>query len=152
MNLAALRSRVRALRRKLVLARAQVILYRMAEEECLEWARAQDQGKTPPEPHDFVQRVVKAGFRLPSFIGRDQLLQPMPSQGPTPRHRSTLQNPDSLGPRLPPAILTRSIPFALSPVEGPPPVRPELVEGPPRGNHVLVTAIPELSFRAERGI
>ena len=61
MNLAALRSRVRALRRKLVLARAQVILYRMAEEECLEWARAQDQGKTPPEPHDFVQRVVKAG-------------------------------------------------------------------------------------------
>ena len=69
MNLAALRSRVRALRRKLVLVRAQVILYRMAEEECLEWARAQDQGKTPPEPHDFIQRVVKAGFRLPSFTG-----------------------------------------------------------------------------------
>ena len=70
MNLSALRSRVRALRRKLVLARAQVILYRMAEEECLEWARAQNQGKTPPKPHDFVQRVVKAGFRLPSFTSR----------------------------------------------------------------------------------
>ena len=51
MNLAALRSRVRALRRKLVLARAQ------------------DQGKTPPKPHAFIQRVVKDGFRLPSFIG-----------------------------------------------------------------------------------
>ena len=69
MNLAALRSRVRALRRKLVLARAQVILYRMAEEECLRWARAQDQGQTPPEPHDFIHRVVRAGFRLPSFTG-----------------------------------------------------------------------------------
>ena len=67
MNLAALRSRVRALRRKLVLARAQVILYRMAEEECLEWAQAQDQ--TPPGPHDFIHRVTKAGFRLPSFTG-----------------------------------------------------------------------------------
>ena len=50
MNLAALRSRVRALRRKLVLARAQVILYRMSEEECLRWARAQDEGKTPRKP------------------------------------------------------------------------------------------------------
>ena len=69
MNLAALRSRVRALHRKLVLARAQVILYRMAEEECLEWACAQDQGQTPPEPHDFIHRVVRAGFRLPSFTG-----------------------------------------------------------------------------------
>ena len=67
MNLAALRSRVRALRRKLVLARAQVILYRMAEEECLRWDCAQDAGKTPPEPHAFIHRVVKAGFRLPSF-------------------------------------------------------------------------------------
>ena len=69
MNLAALRSRVRAIRRKLVLARAQVILYRMAEEECLRWDCAQDQGKIPPEPHDFIGRVVKAGFRLPSFTG-----------------------------------------------------------------------------------
>ena len=67
MNLAALRSRVRALRRKLVLARAQVVLYRMAEEECLRWDCAQDAGKTPPEPHAFILRVVKAGFRLPSF-------------------------------------------------------------------------------------
>ena len=81
MNLAALRSRVRALRRKLVLARAQVVLYRMAEEECLEWARAQDQGKTPPEPHDFIQRVVKAGFRLPSFTGVISYLMPMPTWG-----------------------------------------------------------------------
>ena len=69
MNLAALRSRVRAIRRKLVLARAQVVLYRMAEEECLRWAQAQDQGQTPPEPHDFIHRVVKAGFRFPSFTG-----------------------------------------------------------------------------------
>ena len=121
MNLAALRSRVRALRRKLVLARAQVILYRMAEEECLEWARAQDQGKTPSR----TPRLHPAGSqgRLPvAFLHRrDQLPQPMPPQGPTPRHRSALQNPDSLGPRLPPALLTKPNPFALTPSKDHPP-------------------------------
>ena len=147
MNLAALRSRVRALRRKLVLARAQVILYRMAEEECLEWARAQDQGKTPPKPHDFVQRVVKAGFRLPSFTGvisyltrcrpKDQppdtvqlykTLIPWPT--PTPCHPDQAQLPT--GPPVLPA-LSRNPEFPIFAYSGHPDqaqsVCPEPVEG-----------------------
>ncbi len=63
----ALKSQVRRLRRKLARPRAQLILQRMSEELALEWGRAEVDRQPMPDPHPFVLRVVKAGFRLPTF-------------------------------------------------------------------------------------
>ena len=67
MNISALQSRVRALRRQLALPGARLILQRMADDLCLEWSCAQADGRPLPDPHAFILRTAKAGFRLPSF-------------------------------------------------------------------------------------
>lgn len=87
MNIDALRSRVRALQRKLALPRAQLILQRMADELCQQWSCAQVEGQPLPHPQAFVLQVAKAGFRLPSFLAVVRYLE---------RCRSETRLPDSL--------------------------------------------------------
>ncbi len=87
MNIDALRSRVRALQRKLALPRAQLVLQRMADELCQEWSCAQAEAQLIPHPQAFVRHVAKAGFRLPSFSAVVRYLE---------RCRSETRLPDSL--------------------------------------------------------
>ena len=67
MNISALQSRVRALRRKLALPRARLVVQRMADELCLQWTSAQAGRQPLPDSHAFILRTANAGFRLPSF-------------------------------------------------------------------------------------
>ena len=62
-----LRSRVRALKRKLARPLAELHLQRMARELCLEWTCAQADRQPFPGPQTFVIRVAKAGYRLHTF-------------------------------------------------------------------------------------
>ena len=59
MTLAQIRRRVNALKRKFVLELAIIRLRRIAESVANDWDLDE-----PPEPHDVIQRVAKAGFRL----------------------------------------------------------------------------------------
>ena len=74
MNISQLQSRIRALRRKLVRPRAQLLIQRLADEFCLEWAWAEADHKPLPETNAFVRRVAKAGFRLSTFTAATRYL------------------------------------------------------------------------------
>ena len=69
MNLSSLHSRVRALRRKMAKPYAQLMIQRMSDEICDQWAVANAFKRTLPSPWEFVRKVAKAGFRLPTFTG-----------------------------------------------------------------------------------
>ena len=74
MNISQLQSRIRALRRKLVRPRARLLIQRLADEFCLEWARSESDHKPLPETNAFVRRVAKAGFRLSTFTAAARYL------------------------------------------------------------------------------
>ena len=63
MTLSQIRRRVNALKRKFVLELAIIRLRRIAEAVADDWDLDE-----PPEPHDVIQRVAKAGFRLSTFM------------------------------------------------------------------------------------
>ena len=69
MNLSSLHSRVRALRRKMAKPYAQIMIQRMSNEICDQWANAKALKQALPNPQEFVRKVVRAGFRLPTFTG-----------------------------------------------------------------------------------
>ena len=87
MNLSSLQSRVRALRRKLALYRAQLVLQHLADELCLQWASAHAGRQPLPDPHAFILRTANAGFRLPSFTAVFRYLERCraENQPPTPQ-------------------------------------------------------------------
>ncbi len=60
-------ARLRALEKKLVRARAELAVTREAEKLAEEWSDAFDNDRPVPDPLDFVQSVVRAGFRLSTF-------------------------------------------------------------------------------------
>ena len=66
-NLRSIRSRINALERKMARALAQVKLERQSNELCEEWSCVQIGQQSLPDPHAFIQKVVKAGFHLPTF-------------------------------------------------------------------------------------
>ena len=70
-----LQARVRALQRKLAKELAVVRLRRFSEEFCIESSAVQVSGQPPSHPHAFIQRVVSAGFRLPSFMAVHKYLE-----------------------------------------------------------------------------
>ncbi len=67
MEIRSLRSRIRALKRKLARPLAQLAIRSMSDELCLEWTCAQADRQPFPNPQDFVIRVAGSGYRLKSF-------------------------------------------------------------------------------------
>ena len=74
-TLSALRARVRALQRKMVLELAVVRLRRLAGEFCLQALVARRDRQPQPDTPAFFHRVVSAGFRLPSFMAVHSYLE-----------------------------------------------------------------------------
>ena len=74
MNISQLRSRIRALRRRLVRPRARLLIQRLADDFCREWASSESGHKPLPETNAFVRRVAKAGFRLSTFTAAARYL------------------------------------------------------------------------------
>ena len=63
MTLSEIRRRVDALKRKFARELAIIKLRRIAEAVADDWTPAE-----PPEPSAVIRRIVKAGFRLPTFV------------------------------------------------------------------------------------
>ena len=82
MTLAQIRRRVNALKRKFVLELAILRLRRIAEAVANDWDLDE-----PPEPHDVIQRVAKAGFRLTTFMRLQHYLKDTRSRGDVPEPR-----------------------------------------------------------------
>ena len=61
-------SRLRALRRKTLPARAQITLEQMSNDFCSQWHGAAVNNQPLPQSQDFIRRVVAAGFHLPTFL------------------------------------------------------------------------------------
>ena len=62
MTISQLRRRIDSLKRKFARELAIIKLRRIAESVADDWTPDQ-----PPEPADVIQRIAKAGFRLPTF-------------------------------------------------------------------------------------
>ena len=70
-----LRSRIRALQKKMALELAIVRLRPLVREFRLQWFVALTDRKPLPQPRSFGFPVVKAGFRLPTFMGVNRYLE-----------------------------------------------------------------------------
>ena len=70
-----LRSRIRALQRKMAKELAIVRLRRLVREFRLQWFVALTDRKPLPDPRSFGFRVVRAGFRLPTFMEVNRYLE-----------------------------------------------------------------------------
>ncbi len=70
-----IRSRIRALQKKMAKELAIVRLRRLVKEFRLQWFVALTDRKPLPQPRSFGFRVVKAGFRLPTFMGVNRYLE-----------------------------------------------------------------------------
>ena len=70
-----IRSRIRALQKKMAPELAIVRLRRLVKEFRLQWFVALTDRKPLPQPRSFGFRVVKAGFRLPTFMGVNRYLE-----------------------------------------------------------------------------
>ena len=85
MTLSQIRRRVNALKRKFVLELAIIRLRRIAEAVADDWDPSE-----PPDPHDVVQRVAKAGFRLNTFGRLSNYLKDIRRQGDVPESESII--------------------------------------------------------------
>ena len=70
-----IRSRIRALQKKMAKELAIVRLRRLVKEFRLQWFVALTDNKPLPEPRSFGFRVVKAGLRLPTFMEVNRYLE-----------------------------------------------------------------------------
>ena len=70
-----IRARVRALQRKMARELAIVRLRRLVKEFRLQWFVTLTDNKPLPDPRSFGFRVVKAGFRLPTFMEVNRYLE-----------------------------------------------------------------------------
>ncbi|MCY3691131.1 MAG: hypothetical protein OXI54_15725 [Chloroflexota bacterium] len=79
MTISELRRRVNALKRKFAAELAIIKLRRLAQAVSNDW-----DPNEPPEPHDVIQRVAKAGFRLSTFMRLRRYLDNTIRQGDVP--------------------------------------------------------------------
>ena len=79
MTISEIRRRVNALKRKFARELAIIKLRRVAEAVADDWNPDQ-----PPEPADVIQRIVRAGFRLPTFIRLRRYLDDVRREGEVP--------------------------------------------------------------------
>ena len=82
MTLSQIRRRVNALKRRFAPELAILRLRHIAEAVANDWDPSE-----PPEPHDVIQRVAKAGFRLTTFMRLQHYLKDTRSQGDVPEPR-----------------------------------------------------------------
>ena len=79
MTISQLRRRVAALKRRFAPELAIIKLRRIAEAVADDWDSAQ-----PTVPSDVIQRIAKAGFRLPTFANLARYLNDTRRQGDVP--------------------------------------------------------------------
>jgi len=79
MTISQLRRRIDALKRKLAPQLAIIKLRRLAEDISGERVLSQ-----LPEPPDVIQRIAKAGFRLPTFVRLHSYLEDVQRRGEVP--------------------------------------------------------------------
>ena len=79
MTISQLRRRIDALKRKFARELAIIQLRRIADSVTEDWTPSD-----PPEPSDVIQRIVKAGFRLPTFTRLSRYLKDIRRQGEIP--------------------------------------------------------------------
>jgi hypothetical protein len=84
MTLGQIKSEIRRLQRKLARPLAQVAIQRMSQELCDEWSSALHDKDPLPDAQPFIQRVVKAGFRLSTFTSASRYLNGCRSHGEAP--------------------------------------------------------------------
>ena len=87
MTLSEIRRRVDALKRKFARELAIIKLRRIAEDVADHWDPAD-----PPEPSDVIQRIPKAGFRLPTFSRLSRYLKDTQRQREVPDAESIVLN------------------------------------------------------------
>ena len=85
MTISQLRHRIDALMRKFAPELAILKLRRIAESVSDDWDPSE-----PPEPHDVVQRVAKAGFRLNTFGRLSNYLKDIRRQDDVPEPESII--------------------------------------------------------------
>ena len=79
MTISQIRRRVDALKRRFAPELAIIKLRRIAEAVSDDWDPDQ-----PPEPADVIERIAKAGFRLPTFANLRRCLDNAQRQGVVP--------------------------------------------------------------------
>ena len=79
MTISQIRRRINALNRRFAPELAIIKMRRIAQAVSNDWDPDQ-----PPEPHDVIQRVVKAGFRLSTFMRLRRYLDDTIRQGDVP--------------------------------------------------------------------
>ena len=79
MTLSEIRRRIDALKRKFARELAIIKTRRIAEAVANDWNPDE-----PPEPHDVIQRIARAGFRLPTFANLSRYLNKTRRQGDVP--------------------------------------------------------------------
>ena len=87
MTLSQIRRRVDALKRKFATELAIIRLRRIAEAVADDWNPDQ-----PPKPADVIERVAKAGFRLPTFMSLRRCLDNARRQGDVPHPEDIVIN------------------------------------------------------------
>ena len=84
MTLGQIKSEIRRLQRKLARPLAQVAIQRMSQELCDEWSCALVEKEPLPDAQPFIQRVVKAGYRLSTFSSVSSYLNGCRNNGEAP--------------------------------------------------------------------
>ena len=79
MTISQIRRRINALKRKFARELAIIKLRRIAESVADDWDPSE-----PPEPRDVIQRIAKAGFRLPTFMNLHHYLEDTRRNGEVP--------------------------------------------------------------------
>ncbi len=87
MTLSQIRRRVNILKRRFAPELAIIKLRRIAESVSDDWDPDQ-----PPEPAEVIERVAKAGFRLPTFMRLRRYLDDTISQGDVPEYEAIVLN------------------------------------------------------------
>ena len=83
--------RVRALRRKMVLAHAEIVLRGLAADFCQEWSIAQAGNRPLPDIFAFIRQISAAGFRLPTTAYAHRYLERCQYNGTEPQPRMLLK-------------------------------------------------------------
>ena len=96
----ALRARVNALRRKMARPLAVLRLYRLAYQYFIDYYAALVQRLDPPDSRAFIDRVVSAGLRLPTFMAVHKYLERCLGRGAEPRRRYPPPRPPPVVPGL----------------------------------------------------
>ena len=85
-----LQARVRALQRKYAPQLAFIRLRKLAEDHVLECEKARGEHKPQPETHSFTRKIVKAGFRLRTFMALHKCIDRFREKDAIPEPRDIL--------------------------------------------------------------